>query len=189
MKKEKLSFAFKVLIMSISMIIICAIIIVPTIKFSGDPSGSSVHVNKNYETNAGSTDISKPSNDNNQTLENASTVEFFINEQTVSKTKKIVGEITMFTLNLKVFVNNETDSSKTIHTSAFEGSYDIGEYASFYKLECKEETSSKVISAGECDSFELEFVYVVTDTENFKPHLKYDLTVNYMSAEVISANI
>ncbi len=189
MKKEKLSFAFKVLIMSISMIIICAIIIIPTIKFDGESGGSSIHVNKNYETNTGSAETSKPSNDNNQNIENSETVEFFINEQTVSKTKKIVGEITMFTLNLKVFVSNETKSVKTIHSSAFEGSYNISNYASFYKLECKETSVSKVISAGECDSFELEFVYVVTDTENFKPHLKYDLTVNYMSAEVISANI
>lgn len=189
MKKEKLSFVFKVFIMLISMITICVIIIVPTIKFNGESGGSSIHVNKNYETNTGSAETSKPSNDHNQNIEEASTVEFFINEQTISKTKKIVGEITMFTLNLKVFVSNETNSSKTIHSSAFEGNYNISEFASFYKLECREETDSKVILPSECDSFELEFVYVVTDTENFKPHLKYDLTVNYMSANVISASI
>ena len=189
MKREKVPFAFKIFIMLISMVSICAVIIVPTIKLNGESGGSSVHVNRNYETNAGSTDISNPSNDNNQTQESEATVKFFINEQTVSKTKKIVGEITMFTLNLKVFVSNETKISKTIHSSAFEGTYNIGEYASFYKLECREESSSKVIMPGECDSFELEFVYVVNDSENFKPHLKYSLTVNYMSAEVISANI
>ena len=54
MKKEKLSFVFKVLIMFISMITICAIIIVPTIKFGGDLGENSIHVNKNYETNTGS---------------------------------------------------------------------------------------------------------------------------------------
>ena len=189
MKKEKVPFAFKVFIMLISMITICAIIIVPTIKFDGESGGSSIHVNKNYETNTGSAETSKPSNDNTQTIDESSTIEFFINEQTVSKTKKIVGEVTMFTLNLKVFVSNETKSAKTIHSSAFEGSYDISNYASFYKLECNETSASKVILAGECESFELSFVYIVNDTENFKPHLKYDLTVNYMSAEVISANI
>ena len=185
MKKEKLSFIFKIFIMTISMIIICAIIIVPTIKIESDSIDNSVRVDKNYETNAGSVDKPKNSNDTNQNSEKLKTLKFFINEYSVLKTKKIVGDVTEFTLNFKVLISNETEVSRTIHTSAFSGVYDIGDYASFYKIEFNKDEESKTISPGEYESFELSFIYFIDDVENFKEYLKYDLKLHYMSSEVI----
>ncbi len=188
MKKGRLSFVLSVLIMSISMIAICAIIIVPTIKFGDDSGNGTIHINKNYETNAGTPGVSNPSNDN-ANKEEISTVEFFINEQTISKTKHIVGETTMFTVSFKVFALNKTDSTKTIKASAFAGSYAIGEFASFYKFEYNDSENTKIVPAGESEDFDFSLCYVITDTNNFKDTEKYNLTVKYMSAEVISANI
>ena len=139
MKNKKISFVLSVFLMSVSMLIICICIILPTLKFNDETTGTSTtYVNKNYETNKGDSSVSKPSNDNNDGVQPAETVEFFINEQTVSKTKQIVGETTMFTISFKVFAMNETGVSKTIRASAFTGSYDISKFASFYKLECDE---------------------------------------------------
>lgn len=190
MKNKKLSFVMSVFFMSVSMLIICVCIVLPTIKFKDETTGTSTtYVNKNYETNKGDSSVSKPSNDNNNGAQPAETVEFFINEQTVSKTKQIVGETTMFTISFKVFAMNETSSAKTIRASAFTGNYDISKYASFYKLECDELEDIKVIPSGEIEDFDFKLTYVVTDTDNFKASQKYNLAINYMSAEIISANV
>ena len=185
MKKEKLSFALKVFIMTISMIFVCAIIIIPTIKFDAKSIDNSVRVDKNYETNAGSIEMPKHSNDGNKNSENLKTLKFFINEHSVLKTKKFVGEVTEFTLNLKVIVSNETDTAKTINASDFGGFYDISEYTSFYKIEFNKDEEVKTILPEECESFELTFIYFVDDVENFKEYLKYDLSIHYMLTEVV----
>lgn len=189
MKNKRLIFFISVLIVSLSMIAICASIIVPTIKFDNKKAGNgSTYVNKNYETNGGSQEDVKPSNDNSEDLQTGS-LEFFINEQTISKTKNIVGETTMFTISFKVFVMNETNSEKTIRASAFTGSYDISEFASFYKLECNESENSKTIDSKESEDFDFSLTYVITDTEKFKDNQKYGLTINYMSDEIIFENV
>lgn len=188
MKNRKLPFVASVFLMSVSMLIICVCIVLPTLKFGGESTGtSSTYVNKNYETNNG--DISNPSKDdkNDVVLKPTSNVEFFINEQTVSKTKQIVGETTMFKISFKVFAMNETGLTKTVRASAFSGGYNISEFASFYKLECNEEMDSKVIKNGESEDFDFTLTYVITDTDNFKDNKQYNLTINYMANEIISA--
>ena len=189
MKNKKFTFVISVLIVSISIVVICACIIVPTLKFDGKTANSeNSSINRNYETNGGNSDISKPSNDNAENyIPETGSLEFFINEQTISKTKKIVGETTLFTISFKVFVSNETNSTKTVRASAFTGSYDISEFGSFYKLECDDVQNSKTLPAGESEDFDFSLTYVITDTEKFKDNQKYGLTVNYMSEEIISS--
>ena len=193
MKNKRTSFILSVLIMSISMIAICICIIVPTIKFSDKTSGTgNTYVNKNYETNKGNVDVSNPSNDNENEAEvvvPAEKVKFFINEQTVSKTKKIVGETTLFTISFKVFMVNETSAAKTVRASAFTGDYAIDDCASFYKIDCNDEQKSKIIPSGESEDFDFSLTYVITDTEVFKDTQKHNLTINYMSEEIISSLI
>ena len=193
MKNKRLSFILSVLIMSVSMIAICACIILPTIKFSDTTEGTgNTYINKNYETNKGNVDVSNPSNDNESEAEivvPAEKVKFFINEQTVSKTKNIVGETTLFTISFKVFMVNETAMSKTVRASAFTGDYEIDNCASFYKMDCNDEQKSKIIPAGESEDFDFSLTYVITDTEIFKDTQKYNLTINYMTEEIISTLI
>lgn len=189
MKKTRLSFILSILIMSISMIAICVVIIVPTIKTDKYSGSGTIHVNKNYESNTSSSEVSNPSTDNSQSGAETQQVEFFINNQTVSKKKNLNGEVTMLTVKFEIFANNKTNVSKTIHASAFSCVYDISSYASFYKLEYNQNESTKTIASGESGSFEITMLYVVNDFDDNKMRLKYDLTVNYMSAEVISTKI
>ena len=149
-------------------------------------SGNS-YVNKNYETNVGKDDVSNPSNDNNQSHIQNEKLDFFISEQSVSKTKNIVGETTMFAINFKVFATNNTSVSKTLRASAFSAEYDISSFATFYKLECNDSELLKTLPVGESEDFDFSLVYVITDTEKFKDNQKYDLTVNDMAEEIISS--
>ena len=189
MKNKKLTFILSVLFVSLSIVAICAGIIVPTLKFNTNVAESgNTHINKNYESNGSEIYISNPSKDNSNVEENEK-LEFFINEQSVSKTKNIVGETTMFTVSFKVFVVNETSVSKTIRASAFTAKYDISSYASFYKIECQETENAKVLPSGESEDFDFSLIYVVTDANNFKDNEKYNLTVSYVSNEIISTEI
>lgn len=189
MKKTRLSFILSILIMSFSMIAICAVIIVPTIKTDKYSGSGTIHVNKNYENNSSSEEVSNPSTDNSQSGAETQQVEFFINSQSVSKNKDVGGEVTMLAVKFEIFASNKTNVPKTIYASAFSCVYDISNYASFYKLEYNQNESSKTIPAGESESFELTMYYVVNNFEDSKIGLQYDLTVNYMSAEVISTKI
>lgn len=189
MKNNRLKFMLSVLVASISMVIICAFIIVPTISFSDKTrENGNTFVNKNYETNLGGGNVSSSTTENNASdVKDNGKVEFFINEQSVSKTKTIVGETTMFEISFKVFAVNESNSAKTIKSSAFSGDYDISKFATFYKFECKQAGLSKIIEPNESEDFDISIVYVVTDVENFKANQKFDLTISYMSDEIISA--
>ncbi|MBR7172531.1 MAG: hypothetical protein IKD36_01930 [Clostridia bacterium] len=191
MRNKKLTFILSVLFVSLSIVAICAGIIVPTLKFNSDTAESgNTHINKNYESNSSEIDVSNPSKDDTNAQEpTEEKLEYFINEQSVSKTKTIVGETTMFTVSFKVFVVNETKTQKTFRASAFTGKYDISDYASFYKIECNESVNTKVLPAGESEDFDFSLVYVVTDSNNFKDNEKYNLTISYVSEEIISTEI
>lgn len=191
MKNKKFTFIISVLLVSLSMLAICACIIVPTLKFGDDTDKTgNTFVNKNYETNGADLGVSNPSNDDaNVDISDNGKLEFFINEQSISKTKNIVGETTMFTVSFKVFMVNETNSPKTIRASAFTGSYDISKYATFFKLECEDSDGTKVLPAGESEDIDFSLIYVITDAENFKDSQKYGLTISYVSEEIISTEI
>ncbi len=191
MKNKRLSFVLSVLLMSVSMVVICACILIPTIKIGNTTTGTgNTYVNKNYETNGGNIDVSNPSNDKPEiVVPESESLKFFINEQTVLKTKKIVGDTTMFTISFKVFAMNEGLTSKTVKGSAFTGKYDIGNCASFYQITCNDLQSSKTIQTGESEDFDISITYVITNTENFKDNQKYDLTVSYMAKNIISLQV
>lgn len=191
MRNKKLTFIISVLLVSISIVAVCACIVVPTIKFNTKTADSeNTHVNKNYENNGSNLDVSNPSKDDlNQTVGDDEKVDYFINEQSISKTKTIVGETTMFKVSFKLFVVNETSTSKTFRASAFTAKYDISNFATFYKLEYNDDENAKVLPAGESEDFDFSLVYVVTDADNFKDNEKYNLTVKYVSEEIILTEI
>ena len=191
MKNKKLTFIISVLLVSLSIVAMCACIIVPTLKFETKTAeGGSTHVNKNYESNGSNLDVSNPSKDDSNSIGQVEEkMNYFVNEQSVSKTKNIVGETTMFTVSFKVFVVNETSDSKTIRASGFSARYDISDYATYYKIEYKDSENAKVLPAGESEDFDFSLVYVVTDTANFKDNEKYNLTISYVADEIISTAI
>lgn len=179
-------------LISLSMIVlgvfISLCIVLPTVNYNKESANiGNTFVNKNYESNDGkiSATIQNGNQENNTTVDDG-TVKFFTNEQTVSKTKNIVGETTMLTVSFKVFAVNETSTNKTIHSSAFNGKYDIDSAGLFYKIECNDDEKSKTILPGESQDFDFSLTYVITDTENFKANNKFNLTINYMADEVFS---
>ena len=200
MKKSKMFFSVFAVLFFVVAIVVCIGIVVPSKETPSGQSSKSV-LEKNYEN-------SKQEDDNNDGEQSGSVIvpddnekdeiiadevkgeiEYFINAKSVKKVKEISGETTVFNLNFKLFVMNDSGSDKTILTNAFSASYDIGEFGSLYTFTCNEEEKYFSLSDGEVIDLDFTLKYIVTNTDKFLDFEKYDLVVNYMLEEILSFNV
>lgn len=196
MKRTKIILsAFAVLFFVIATIV-CVGALVPS---KGAPSGQSSKsvLEKNYENlkqdendKQDSTVVpdDKP-NDEILADKTKGDLEYFINSKSIKKVKEISGETTVFNLNFKLFVMNDSGISKTILANAFSASYDIGAYGSLYTFTCNEDDKYFVVDDGEVIDLDFTLKYIVTNTDEFLDFEKYDLIINYMLEEILSFNV
>ena len=200
MKKSKMFLSVFAVLFFVVAIVVCIGIVVPSKETPSGQSSKSV-LEKNYE-NSKQEDDDKSGGQNGSVIvpddnekdeiiadEVKGEIEYFINAKSVKKVKEISGETTVFNLNFKLFVMNDSGSDKTILTNAFSASYDIGEFGSLYTFTCNEEEKYFSLSDGEVIDLDFTLKYIVTNTDKFLDFEKYDLVVNYMLEEILSFNV
>ncbi len=197
MKKSKIVFSAFAMLFFVIAIVVCIGAFAP---FKNTPYGQSSKsvLEKNYENlkqdendkQEDSTVVpdDKPSDDV-VAEQTKNKLEYFINSKSVKKVKEISGETTVFCLNFKLFIMNNSGISKTILANAFSASYDIGKYGSLYTFTCNEPDKYFVIDDSEVIDLDFSLKYIVTNTDEFLDFEKYDLVINYMLEEILSFNI
>ncbi len=143
------------------------------------------------------TDTPKPENtippSNNNTESNKNPVikdlMFLINEKAIIKTKQITGNVTTFEVDFRVFVINNSLSSKNILTNAFSAEYDIENVALYYQFLNNNNFSSYTLGAYESIDLSFTLKFVVYDHQNFDENENNNLDVSYMFEKIISLNI
>ena len=197
MKKSKMFLsAFAVLFFVIA-IVVCIGAFVPSKSAPSGQSSKSV-LEKNYEN------LKQDENDKQEEStvvpddkptdeiiadKTKNKLEYFINSKSVKKVKEISGETTVFNLNFKLFIMNDSGVSKTVLANAFSASYDIGEFGSLYTFSCNETDKYFVVDDGEVIDLDFSLKYIVTNTDEFLDFEKYDLVINYMLEEILSFNV
>lgn len=197
MKKSKMFLSVFVVLFFVIAIVVCVGVILPSSEKPSGQSSKSV-LEKNYENlkqdeenkQEGSTTVPNDKPDDeiiaDQTKDN---LEYFINSKSVKKVKEISGETTVFKLNFKLFIMNDSGVNKTILANAFSASYDIGSFGSLYTFSCNEEEKYFVLKDGEVIDLDFTLQYIVINNDEFLDFEKYDLVINYMLEEILSFSV
>ena len=201
MKKSRIILSVFAVLFFVVAIVVCVGIVVPSKE---TPSGlsSKTILEKNYENlNQEETNQEENKQEDSSVVpddttgndiiadETKSELEYFINSKSVKKVKEISGETTVFNLNFKLFVMNDSKTAKTVLANAFSASYNIGEYGLLYTFTCNEDEKYFSLEAGEVVDLDFTLKYIVTNTDKFLDFEKYDLVINYMLEEVLAFNV
>ncbi len=124
--------------------------------------------------------------DNGQTAE---TFSFYINENTVKKTKTTSNEVTTFNIELKLFITNNSSKTANIDPDAFSISYDTKGAGLLYSIEYGNIEKPVVLEGFETTAITFVVKYLIKDVESFNDHQKHSLKINYISEEILTSMV
>lgn len=112
-------------------------------------------------------------------------ISYYVNENTIKKTKTISNEITMFTIEAKLFISNNGNKTAYLDPDAFGVNYDTEGMGLLYDVDYGNIEKPVVLEAGGSTSISFAVTYIIKDTENFKISTKRSLNFNYMDKQIL----
>jgi len=117
------------------------------------------------------------------------TFSFYVNENTIKKTKTTSNEVTTFNLELKLFITNNSSKTANIDPDAFSISYDTKGAGLLYSIEYGNIEKPVVLEGYETTSINFVVKYLIQDVQNFNDHEKHNLKINYISEEILTSMV
>ena len=146
--------------------------------------------NKNKDSSSGNSISDKATNEslvNSESgqLSNAETLEFYVNESAVKKTKTTSNEVTTFVIECKLFITNSGAKTASIDPDAFKINYDTEGAGLLYSIEYGDIEKPIILDSHETTSINFVVKYVIHDIEKFNDNKKSELKFNYIDKQIL----
>lgn len=152
------------------------------------------NLNKNKSQDAGNSLSDKVTNESvinsesNQPAKSDS-LEFYLNESAVKKTKTTSNEVTTFVIEAKLFITNSGTKTASIDPDAFKISYDTNGAGLLYSIEYGEIEKPIILDASQTTAINFVVKYVIHDLENFNDNKKSELKFNYIDKQILLCQV
>lgn len=117
--------------------------------------------------------------------ENKEKLVYFVNENSVKKTKTTSNEITMFVLETKLFIKNEGNRTAHIDPDAFAVGYDTDGAGLLCSIEYGEIEKPILLDADKTTSITFTIKYLIRDVEKFNDYKKHNLKFDYLGEQIL----
>ena len=117
--------------------------------------------------------------------ENKEKLVYFVNENSVKKTKTTSNEITMFVLATKLFIKNEGNRTAHIDPDAFAVGYDTDGAGLLCSIEYGEIEKPILLDADKTTSITFTIKYLIRDVEKFNDYKKHNLKFDYLGEQIL----
>lgn len=143
--------------------------------------------NQNSAVNSLSDKVTNESNVNSEDLANTKndTLEFYVNDSSVKKTKTTSNEVTTFVIETKLFITNNGPKTASIDPDAFKINYDMEGLGLLYSIEYGQIEKPIILDKSETTSINFIVKYVIQDIEKFNDNKKRELKFNYIDKEIL----
>ena len=111
---------------------------------------------------------------------------FYVNENTVKKTKTTTNEVTTFVLEAKLFITNKSSKVETIDPDAFSINYDTEGKGLLYSIDYGDIEKPIILEGKATTSINFVVKYLIQDVENFNDHKKQNLQFNYINEPIFN---
>ena len=112
-------------------------------------------------------------------------LEFFVNESAVKKTKTTSNEVTTFTIEAKLFITNNGSKVVNIDPDAFKITYDTEGAGLLFSTEYGNIEKPVVLEANQTTAINFVVKYVIYDAENFNDYKKRELKFDYIDKQIL----
>ena len=114
---------------------------------------------------------------------------FYLNESAVKKTKTTTNEITIFVIEAKLFITNETSKTMAIDPDAFVLSYDTEGTGLLFGIEYGDIEKPILLEEKGVTAINFVVKYIIQDVEKFNDHQKHLFQIKYLNEEIFSCNV
>lgn len=122
---------------------------------------------------------------NNKSSKVEESLEFFVNESAVKKTKTTLNEVTTFVIETKLFITNNGSKVANIDPDAFKITYDTEGAGLLFSTEYGDIQKPIVLEANQTTAINFVVKYIIQDAEMFNDYKKRELKFDYIDKQIL----